>query len=38
VLAQDGAEGFPLLHKPYSAEQLGRLLRQVTAKKSRNPA
>ncbi|SFT23491.1 PAS domain S-box protein [Methylobacterium sp. yr668] len=33
VLAQDGAHGFSVLHKPYSAEQLGRLLRQVTARK-----
>ncbi|ACA15584.1 multi-sensor hybrid histidine kinase [Methylobacterium sp. 4-46] len=32
VLAQDGQHGFKLLHKPYSAEQLGRLLRQVTAR------
>ncbi|PVY87304.1 response regulator, partial [Methylobacterium radiotolerans] len=33
VLAQDGTHGFSVLHKPYSAEQLGRLLRQVTAPK-----
>ncbi len=32
VLAQDGTEGFDLLHKPYSAEQLGRILRQLTAR------
>ncbi|MEA1835143.1 PAS domain S-box protein [Methylobacterium durans] len=29
VLAQDGVHGFELLHKPYSAEQLGRLLSRV---------
>jgi CheY-like chemotaxis protein len=33
VLAQDGADGVELLHKPYSAEQLGRILRQVTTKR-----
>jgi CheY-like chemotaxis protein len=33
VLAQEGAEDFALLHKPYSAEQLGHILRQVTAKR-----
>ncbi len=33
VLAQDGTEGFELLHKPYSAEQLGRILRQLTTKR-----
>ena len=32
ILAQDGAEGFELIHKPYSAEQLGRILRQLTAR------
>jgi hypothetical protein len=32
-LAQDGADGVELLHKPYSAEQLGRILRQVTTKR-----
>ncbi|MCJ2050097.1 PAS domain S-box protein [Methylobacterium sp. J-070] len=31
VLAQDGADGFELLHKPYSADQLSRILRKVTA-------
>jgi CheY-like chemotaxis protein len=30
VLAQDDAHGFELLHKPYSAEQLARILRRVT--------
>ncbi|WP_235595589.1 ATP-binding protein [Pseudomonas syringae] len=29
MLAQDGASGFELLHKPYSVEQLSRLLQQV---------
>ena len=29
VLAQDGAHGFELLHKPYSADQLGRILAKV---------
>jgi signal transduction histidine kinase len=30
VLAQDGTHGFELLHKPYSVEQLSRVLRKVT--------
>ena len=30
VLAEDDRHGFELLHKPYSAEQLARLLSQVT--------
>ncbi|KQO89173.1 hypothetical protein ASF36_23710 [Methylobacterium sp. Leaf90] len=30
VLAQDGTHGFDLLHKPYSAEQLSRILQGVT--------
>ena len=34
VLAQEGADGFPLLHKPYSAEQLSRILRCVTARRA----
>ena len=29
VLAQDGLHGFELLHKPYSADQLGRILGKV---------
>ncbi|CAM3195059.1 MULTISPECIES: ATP-binding protein [Methylobacterium] len=29
VLAQEGTHGFELLHKPYSADQLGRVLSQV---------
>ncbi len=32
VLAEDGDHGFALLHKPYSAEQLSRMLRTVTGK------
>nr|WP_280178528.1 PAS domain S-box protein [Methylobacterium gnaphalii] len=32
VLAQEGAHGFELLHKPYSAEQLSRILRRVSAR------
>nr|WP_245516734.1 ATP-binding protein [Methylobacterium segetis] len=35
VLAQDGAHGFELLHKPYSAEQLSTVLRHVTARRLR---
>ncbi len=34
VLAQDGAEGFELLHKPYSAEQLARILRRLMFKRA----
>jgi PAS domain S-box-containing protein len=33
VLAENGAHGFELLHKPYSADQLSRVLRQVISKK-----
>jgi PAS domain S-box-containing protein len=29
VLSQDGSDGFELLHKPYSADQLGRILAKV---------
>ncbi|MFB0489960.1 PAS domain S-box-containing protein [Methylobacterium sp. OAE515] len=36
VLAQDGHDGFKLLHKPYSAEQLAQLLQQVTAQVPRH--
>uniref|UniRef100_UPI0035A2413C hybrid sensor histidine kinase/response regulator n=1 Tax=Methylobacterium haplocladii TaxID=1176176 RepID=UPI0035A2413C len=32
VLAQEGAHGFELLHKPYSAEQLSRVLRRVSSR------
>ncbi|AWN52242.1 PAS domain-containing protein [Methylobacterium sp. 17Sr1-1] len=38
VLAQDDAHGFELLHKPYSAEQLGQILRRVTGPGSRRRA
>ncbi len=31
VLAQDASHGFELVHKPYSAEQLSRMLGKVTA-------
>ena len=34
VLAQEGTHGYDLLHKPYSAEQLGRLLHQVLGLRS----
>jgi DNA-binding NtrC family response regulator len=29
VLAEDGRHGFPLLHKPYSVEDLSRILRRA---------
>jgi len=29
VLAQDGTDGFELLHKPYSVEDLSRILRKA---------
>jgi PAS domain S-box-containing protein len=32
VLAQEGTHGFELLHKPYSAEQLGRVLSRVAGR------
>ena len=35
VLAQDDAHGFELLSKPYSAEQVGRVLRRVMARAAR---
>jgi hypothetical protein len=35
VLAQDGAHGFELVHKPYSADQLSKVLRHVTGRKRR---
>ena len=31
VLAQNGTYGFELLHKPYSVEQLSRMLRKVAS-------
>jgi CheY-like chemotaxis protein len=30
VLAQDGTHGFELLHKPYSIDELAKVLRKVT--------
>ncbi|WCS28315.1 PAS domain S-box protein [Methylobacterium sp. NMS14P] len=33
VLAENGAHGFELLHKPYSADQLSHVLRRVTSGK-----
>ncbi|MEG9524187.1 MAG: PAS domain S-box protein [Hyphomicrobiales bacterium] len=33
VLARDGAHGFELVHKPYSADQLSKVLRHVTRPK-----
>ncbi|MCD5992597.1 PAS domain-containing protein [Pseudomonas sp. CDFA 602] len=35
ILAQHGTYGFELLHKPYSIEQLSRLLRKITTWKRR---
>ena len=37
VLAQESAEGFELLHKPYSADQVSRILRQVLGRGRRRP-
>jgi CheY-like chemotaxis protein len=34
VLAEDGRHGFPLIHKPYSAEDLSRVLQQAIARHS----
>ncbi|AWI90328.1 hybrid sensor histidine kinase/response regulator [Methylobacterium sp. DM1] len=34
VLAQDGADGFEVLHKPYSADQLGRILGRMAPRRS----
>jgi len=36
VLAQHGTYGFELLHKPYSVEQLSRILRKVAKRHGRN--
>nr|WP_210168676.1 PAS domain-containing protein [Methylobacterium sp. Leaf108] len=35
VLARNGTDGFELLHKPYSVEQLSRTLRKVAARRRR---
>jgi len=37
ALAQDGADGFELLHKPYSVDQLSRALRKATLGRRRRP-
>ncbi|MCJ2059498.1 PAS domain-containing protein [Methylobacterium sp. J-048] len=37
VLAQNGTYGFELLHKPYSVEQLSRILRKAASWKRRRP-
>ena len=37
VLAQESANGFELLQKPYSADQVSRILRQVVARRRRRP-
>ena len=34
VLAQEGRHGFELLQKPYSAEQLSRILQRVTVQRA----
>ena len=36
VLSQDDSHGFELLHKPYSTDQLSKILRRLTAKPSRS--
>jgi PAS domain S-box-containing protein len=33
VLAQEGGHGFELLHKPYSADQISRILQRVTGRR-----
>ncbi|MEH3116530.1 MAG: PAS domain-containing protein [Methylorubrum populi] len=38
VLAQDDAHGFELLRKPYSAEELGRVLRAMAARRAEGEA
>ena len=35
VLAEEGSHGFELLHKPYSVEQLSRILRKAVARSRR---
>jgi hypothetical protein len=35
VLAEKGAHGFELLHKPYSAEQISRVLNKVSHRRRR---
>ncbi|OAS20005.1 hybrid sensor histidine kinase/response regulator [Methylobacterium platani] len=38
VLAQEGSHGVPLLHKPYSAEQLSRMLASAIGQRRTGPA
>ncbi|MDX7953126.1 PAS domain-containing protein [Lichenihabitans sp. Uapishka_5] len=38
VLAEEGAHGFELLHKPYSAEQVSRVLRRAITPSRSSPA
>ena len=38
VLAQEGAHGFELLHKPYSVDQLSRVLAKVAKRRGPRPA
>ncbi|MGX7705488.1 PAS domain S-box protein [Methylobacterium sp. Gmos1] len=38
VLAQEGSHGFPLLHKPYSAEQLSHMLASAIGQRRRSTA
>jgi DNA-binding NtrC family response regulator len=35
VLAQESANGFELLHKPYSADEVSRMLRKVVGRRRR---
>ncbi len=35
VLAEEGTHGFELLHKPYSAEQISRVLNKVSRRRRR---
>nr|WP_307826449.1 response regulator [Microvirga arvi] len=37
VLAEEGRHGFELLHKPYAAEDLSRVLCRVIRERDRNP-
>jgi CheY-like chemotaxis protein len=37
VLAQEGAHGFELLHKPYSADEVSRMLRKIVGRKRQQP-
>ena len=38
VLAQNGQDGFELLHKPYSIEELSRVLQKAIAQKAAQAA